>query len=120
MKILIVEDNPANAQLVMDLLQGWGYTYKDVNTAEAAIESLESEHFDVLLLDMVLPGKPGYELIPKIKKISSEIYIVVMTGQDDPVLERKVRDLGVDDYLHKPFPIKSLQNSLRRLAPQEA
>lgn len=118
MKILIVEDNPANAQLIMDLLQLWGYAYKDVNTVSAAIESLASEHFDLLLLDMVLPGRPGYELIPKIKKLSPNICIVVMTGQDDPALERKVRDLGIHHYLHKPFSIKALEKTLHELVPQ--
>lgn len=118
MKILIVEDNPANAQLIMDLLQLWGYAYKVVNTVSAAIESFLSEHFDLLLLDMVLPDRPGYELIPEIKNMNPDICIVVMTGHDDPALERKVRDLGIRHYLHKPFSIKVLEKALRELEPQ--
>ena len=105
----MVEDNAQNAEWIIHLMQRWDYTCKWVNTGQAALDCIAKERFDLVLLDIVLPDMPGYELIPEIKAQRPKTKIIVMTGQTSSELEKKVRQYGITDYWHKPFGIKNLK-----------
>ncbi len=106
-RILVVDDNPENRLLMRELLSSRGY---EVSTAQSAAEAeqIVSESYpDLILLDVIMPGKSGYELCRELKENSATrlIPVVMITGLTDR--EDKVRGIeaGADDFLNKPiFP----------------
>jgi putative two-component system response regulator len=105
--ILVVDDNHDNTLLMRELLASRGYDVDTASTAEEAEAKIRERHPDLLLLDVVMPGKSGYELCHELKEDVETrlIPIVMITGLTDR--EDKVRGIesGADDFLNKPiFP----------------
>ena len=106
-RILIVDDNPDNLLLTRELLSSRGYEFASVASAEEAQQVIQKQQPDLILLDVILPGKSGYELCRELKQdpFTRLIPIVMITGLADR--EDKVRGIeaGADDFLNKPiFP----------------
>jgi putative two-component system response regulator len=119
-RILIVDDNPDNIILTRELLSSRGYDVISASTAEAAQHLIVTQQPDLVLLDVVLPGKSGYELCRELKNdpFTRLIPIVMITGLTDR--EDKIRGIeaGADDFLNKPiFPeeLFARVNSLLKL-----
>ena len=105
-KILIVEDEkPINDLIVMNLSEA-GYECTSALDGLAAADILERESFDLVLLDIMLPGADGYELLDFIKPMGIPVIFITARGS----MADKVRGLrlGADDYLVKPFEIVEL------------
>jgi len=83
-RVLIVDDEPSAVDLIMQLLEEEGYGIRGVNSGEEALRSLEEELPDVILLDLLMPGMDGFEVIQRIKEKSEwrDIPIVVVTAKD--------------------------------------
>lgn len=106
-RILVVDDNQDNCMLMKELLASRGYDVSTASTAEEAEERLSERHPDLILLDVVMPGKSGYELCHELKNdpLTRLIPVVMITGLSDR--EDKVHgiEVGADDFLNKPiFP----------------
>jgi putative two-component system response regulator len=106
-RILIVDDNRDNAYLLKELLSRYDYEIATSNNAEEAEEEIRVNPPDLILLDVVMPGKSGYELCQELKSNAETrlIPIVLITGLTDR--EDKIRgiEVGADDFLNKPiFP----------------
>jgi putative two-component system response regulator len=106
-RILVVDDNHDNTLLMRELLASRGYDVRTASTAEEAEEQLHLQHPDLVLLDVIMPGKSGYELCRELKDDPTTrlIPVVMITGLTDR--EDKVRGIesGADDFLNKPiFP----------------
>ena len=103
--ILIVDDNISNLQVLGALLSQKGYEIAVAIDAEKAMEFLENDYPDLILLDIMMPGTDGYELCQKIKAIEdlSEIPILFLTALTDPDDIVKGFDAGAVDYISKPF-----------------
>jgi cyclic di-GMP phosphodiesterase len=106
-RILIVDDNPDNIFLSRELLTSRGYDVTTATNAEAAIAAIQAQHPDLILLDVIMPGRSGYEICRELKENPETrlIPIVMITGLTD--MESKVRGIeaGADDFLNKPiFP----------------
>ncbi len=106
-RILVVDDNQDNSMLMRELLASRGYDVDTASTAEEAEANIQGRHPDLLLLDVVMPGKSGYDLCHQLKEDPNTrlIPIVMITGLTDR--EDKVRgiEVGADDFLNKPiFP----------------
>ena len=119
-RILIVDDNPDNIILTRELLSSRGYEVQSVVTAEEAQQAIQKQQPDLILLDVILPGKSGYELCRELKEdpFTRLIPIVMITGLTDR--EDKIRGIeaGADDFLNKPiFPeeLFARVNSLLKL-----
>jgi len=119
-RILIVDDNPDNIILTRELLLSRGYEVQSVVSAEEAQQAIQKQQPDVILLDVILPGKSGYELCHELKEdpFTKLIPIVMITGLTDR--EDKIRGIeaGADDFLNKPiFPeeLFARVNSLLKL-----
>ena len=105
--ILVVDDNADNALLMRELLTGKGYEVVVALQVEQAEQKIRQHHPDLILLDVVMPGKSGYELCRELKDDAATrlIPVVMITGLTDR--EDKVRGIeaGADDFLNKPiFP----------------
>ena len=115
-KILIVEDNPVNQKVTSDTLKKLGYETVVANHGEEALEILEEERFDMILMDCQMPILDGYETTAKIrhKENSSgeHILIVATTAHAMRGDKEKCLEVGMDDYLAKPIRMGMLKEKL--------
>jgi len=107
-RILVVEDEPAVARGVRDALSFNGYHVDVAADGEEGYRMASGEPFDLLILDLMLPGMPGFEVLKRLRDDDVHTPVLVLTarGQEDD----RVRglDLGADDYVVKPFSVREL------------
>jgi two-component system, OmpR family, KDP operon response regulator KdpE len=101
-RILVVDDDPQIRRVMRVTLTGQGYEVDDVKSGEAALERLRDERFDLVLLDMNMPGMGGMETCRAIRA-HSEIAIIMLTVRDDEADKVEALDAGADDYVTKPY-----------------
>ncbi|PVX45424.1 DNA-binding response OmpR family regulator [Flavobacterium sp. 103] len=108
MKILIVEDSPELALEVKEYLSGNGYICKISKNCEEALEEINSNDYDIMLLDLGLPDGSGFDVLKSIRKTDSKVAVIIITAQGE--LEDRINglQLGADDYLTKPFALTEL------------
>ena len=104
-RLLVVDDNPMNLELLGDLLEGEGYEVVRASNGEEALEAVGKQTFDVVLLDVMMPGLSGYEVCEQLKSNQNThlLPVVMITALDKR--EDKIRGIaaGADDFIHKPF-----------------
>jgi CheY-like chemotaxis protein len=103
--VLVVEDNPANMELTADLLEVAGYRVVQATTAEAALDVATKEHFDVILMDISLPGMDGLAAVRQLKQDprTAGIPVVALTAQAMPGDREQVAAAGCAGYIAKPI-----------------
>lgn len=116
-RILVAEDDELMAELVMFKLEEAGYAVERAEDGETALQAVQADSPDALLLDIMLPGMDGFEVLRTLKAdpATANIPVLVLTGRS---LEQDVvsgLDLGASDYLVKPFMVKELLTRLQRL-----
>ena len=115
MRILIVEDELPVAQQIAVALTEAGHDPKAVHSGEAALEELGKRPFDLIVLDVRLPGIDGFELLRRLREQHLASRVLLLTGRsaiDDRVTGLQ---LGADDYLPKPFAMRELVARVRAL-----
>lgn len=108
-KILYVEDDPNLAFATKDNLEQYDYEIVHAQDGVEALEVFGKEHFDICVLDVMLPKMDGFTLAENIRKIDSQVPILFLTAralQEDKIKGLK---LGADDYVTKPFSIEELR-----------
>jgi DNA-binding response OmpR family regulator len=117
MKVLVVEDEEKIAQFLRKGLGEKGYSVEAVGDADTALERLEGGPYDLVILDLLLPGsRDGIELCREIRARGIPSKVLMLTARD--TVENKIEglDAGADDYLVKPFSFRELLARLRALA----
>ena len=104
-RILVVDDTPVNVKLLADLLAVKGYAVITAASGKEALEKVESEHPDLVLRDVMMPGMTGYEVCRRLRENPATLMLpVVMVTALDPAQERvKGIEAGADDFLTKPI-----------------
>tara|TARA_B100000963_G_C22549310_1_gene635976 strand:- start:90 stop:767 length:678 start_codon:yes stop_codon:yes gene_type:complete len=105
--ILIVDDDNRIRNLLKEYLADNNYIVSTANDSDQAKSKLEIIKFDIIILDVMMPGQNGYELTKEIKK-DSKIPIILLTAKGEVENRIKGLELGADDYLGKPFEPKEL------------
>jgi len=109
-KILIVEDDVAINNLLSKILTNHNYAITQAFSGTEAKLRLEMDTFDLILLDLMLPGINGEQLIEMIRS-NSQVPIIVLSAKSDLIDRVNVLNLGADDYLTKPFENKKIRIS---------
>lgn len=113
MKILIVDDEPELLSALCDYLAEAGYVCETADRFDTAYEKVSLYEYDIVLLDITLPGGNGLRLIETIKQNSLKTGIIVVSAKDS--LDDKISglDLGADDYMTKPFQLSELNSRIK-------
>ncbi len=118
-RILIVDDEPMVRDVVAKYLAREGYHSDAAATGPEAVERLDSDRYDLVLLDIMLPGRTGIELLADVRKRSDlpVIFLTARTDEPDRVLGL---ELGADDYVTKPFSPRELVARVRSVLRRSA
>jgi two-component system KDP operon response regulator KdpE len=111
-RILVVDDDPQIRRVMRITLTGQGYEVDDARNGENALEKLRDQRFDLVMLDMNMPGIGGLETCQLIRE-RSEIAIIVLTVRDSEQDKVGALDAGADDYVTKPFNAPELWARVR-------
>jgi len=113
-KILVVEDTPLNMELCRDLLEVAGYIVYEATDARQAIEQAKQERFDLILMDIQLPGMDGLSATRIIKgeSINKDTPIVALTAYAMAGDKEKIEAAGCNGYLTKPINTKEFARSV--------
>lgn len=114
-RILIVEDDATLASGIARILEGEGHAVDVVGRGEQAVFGARQERFDMMILDVGLPGIDGFEVLRRLRAAGQKIPVLVLTARD--ALDDRIRglDLGADDYMAKPFAMPELAARVRAL-----
>lgn len=115
MRLLVVEDEPEAARLLAQGLRELTYAVDVALDGVEAIEKAYVNPYDLIMLDVMLPGKDGYAVCREIRKTGAAMPILMLTAQDQ--VERRIQglDCGADDYVVKPFDFGELTARIRAL-----
>jgi two-component system copper resistance phosphate regulon response regulator CusR len=116
MRILIVEDEPKVANALREGLEGERYEVGVAHTGEDAFFRISTEVFDVVLLDLMLPGRDGLHILRTLRERGVQTPVLILTARD--TLEDRLAGLnsGADDYLRKPFAFAEVLARIQALA----
>ena len=118
MNVLFIEDDPMNRRVVKDMLDVAGATMAEAAWAEEGLARIEAERFDVILVDLRMPGTDGFETIRRIRgrgDDKGELPIIVVTADTAFDLRERCLAVGADDVLFKPVAMDALFDSIGRV-----
>jgi DNA-binding response OmpR family regulator len=115
MRILLVEDETKVAQFVARSLQAEGHTVETASHAGEARAALVAAPFDLIVLDLMLPGVDGITFCRELRAQGDNTPILILTARDDVKARVRGLDSGADDYLTKPFALEELLARVRAL-----
>jgi DNA-binding response OmpR family regulator len=114
-RVLVVEDDDAVNAAIVDCLLESGMEVASAGTGLKAVEFLDGARFDVVLLDLVLPGMSGLEILRRLRSEGSRVPVVVVSGHVGLLDERRYRDLGACRVIHKPVDFSRLLATVRQV-----
>jgi two-component system OmpR family response regulator len=120
LRILVVEDNRALAAGLVAVLRDDGFAVDLVHDGPSALAALTAEAFDLVVLDLSLPGMDGLDVLREIRAAGAQTGVLILTARG--ALDERVRglDLGADDYMTKPFEIAELEARVRVLLRRQS
>ena len=111
-QVLMVDDDPKLCGLVQDYLEPLGYAVDAVHTGPEGVEAVKSGEYRAVILDVMLPGMDGFEVLREIRR-ESEVPVLMLTGRGEEADRVMGLELGADDYLPKTFSTRELLARLR-------
>lgn len=120
MRVLLVEDDPMIGEAVQEALKDASYAADWVTNGQSALTTLDAQHYDLVLLDLGLPGKDGLDVLASIRARHNPVPLLIITARDG--LDDRLRGLdeGADDYLLKPFAMAELLARMRAVLRRKA
>lgn len=113
MKILVVEDEPEMRELIKQFLEDENYLVEEATDFNSGLDKIVSYDYDCILLDIMLPGGNGLDLLQELKRMDKADSVIIISAKDS--LDDKIKglNLGADDYLTKPFHIAELNARIK-------
>lgn len=120
MRILLAEDEKALSGALATILKHNNYSVDTVYDGQAALEYLESEIYDLLVLDIMMPKKDGITVLKELRKRNNQIPVILLTAKSE--IDDRVTglDAGADDYITKPFVAKELLARIRAVTRRKS
>lgn len=120
MRVLLVEDDPMIGASIHGSLTDTAYAVDWVHDGRSALASIDAHPYDLVLLDLGLPGKDGLEVLKAVRAKGNHVPLLIITARDE--LDDRLRGLdgGADDYVLKPFQMKELMARLRAVLRRKA
>jgi two-component system response regulator VicR len=122
--ILVVDDNQDNAEIIRQYLEIRGYPITVAHDGDEALALFETVRPAVVLLDVMMPGRDGWDVCRIMKQhptLGRSVRVIMVTALDEWQDKREALQIGADDYVEKPFDLPTLANTVQRnLAMQRA
>lgn len=118
MRILFVDDNGMNRKVVECMLEAAGLQMAEAENAEAGLEMIDAADYDVILMDLRMPGMDGLTAIRRIRARGDSkagLPIIVVTADNAPEIHRQALAAGADDVLHKPVQMEALFDTIAQV-----
>jgi len=115
--ILVVDDNPDNAHIIRDYLEARGFPITVAYNGDDALKAFEEVKPSLVLLDVMMPGRDGWQVCRDIKShptLGRNVRVVMVTALDDWVNKRQALQTGADDFVEKPFELSRLAATVER------
>ena len=106
MRLLIVEDEKQICDMVAKSLYGVGYEVDTCYDGEEALECILTEDYDLIVLDLNLPGMDGMEILRELRRENEETKVIILSARGQIADKVEGLDAGANDYMEKPFHIK--------------
>ncbi len=113
--VLVVDDDKNTRRLIQAVLETEGYQVTTAINGEDALEKLEREHIDLVVLDIMMPGMDGYELTKTLREGQSELPILMVSAKQMPEDRRQGFLVGTDDYITKPIDVEEMLLRIKAL-----
>lgn len=114
MNLLIIDDDPAICQMLARILPVDGYTVLSVPNGSAALEKLENENIDVVLLDYHLEDMTAEGVLDRMNELGSSIPVLIMSGMSDEEIQQGLLQQGARAVIEKPFDLIEIRNLLKK------
>lgn len=101
--VLVVDDDPAIQEMLCEIIQQEGCNAVSVGSGEEALKQVESQHFDLVFLDLVLPGISGVDTLSAIKEKDDGVVVITITAYGYSIWAKQAMALGSMFLIHKPF-----------------
>jgi len=115
MKVLVLEDDKSLREVIRDELERMGFRVYSFKNGDDAMDSLMSTTYDLMMLDINVPGIDGYQFLEMIRKSGNETPAIIISSYTDIDHFTKGYELGCNDYLRKPFSLKELELRVKEL-----
>ena len=113
-KVLLIDDDSAMTELLCLLLKSYYLDVISANDSQEGLNMVRTEAPDIILLDLMMPGKTGWDVCKEVRTFS-QVPIAILSAIDDPVMVAKALDAGADDFMVKPVPIGELLSHINNL-----
>lgn len=120
MKLLVVDDEMNILELLFFNFKKEGYEVDTAADGESALMLFTKNKYDLIVLDRMLPGMDGTEVLKKIRTVSPDIPVIMLTAKAEEADKLKGFDLGADDYVTKPFSMMELKARVRAVLKRKA
>ena len=121
--ILVVDDNPDNTEIIREYLGAKGYPVTVAHDGDEALALFERIHPRLVLLDVMMPGRDGWDVCRQMKRhpeLGRNVRVVMVTALDEWDDKRQALETGADDYVEKPFDLRRLASTVERNLAQLA
>lgn len=115
LNILVVEDDKNTRKLITTILKNYGYTTLEATNGVEALEILEHNHVDLMVLDVMMPQMDGYELAETIRGSGSQMPMLMLSAKSNVTDIKQGFVVGIDDYMTKPFDFEELLLRIKAL-----
>ena len=116
-RILVTDDDPATRRLLTVMLSRAGHLVEECGDGQEALRKLAAESYSLLIIDQIMPGMTGFEVIETLRERGESIPIILASGSLTKEIVEPLKNLERVGFLDKPFSFKKLAGIIRRIAP---